>query len=207
MRMVEGFPAFQLVALEGDEIVGAANSVRFFLDGSVDALPEGGWDWMLERAIADLDAGRALNALCGMQIAVRADRQGHGYSGLILSELKRRAREAGCLTMVVPVRPTWKSRYPLFSIDEYLSWQTSEGLPFDPWLRVHIRNGGRIVKPCHESMRISGSSAEWDSWTGRRFPAPGRHIVPGALEPVTFDQATGQGIYIEPNVWVEHPLD
>jgi hypothetical protein len=206
MRMVRGFPDFQLVALEDGEIVGGANSVRFALDGPIAGLPEGGWDWMLEKAIADLDAGKAPDALCGMQVAVRTDRQGRRYSGLILAELKRRAVLAGHRAMVVPVRPNWKARYPLIPIDDYITWQTAEGLPFDPWLRVHARLGGRIVKACHQAMRISGTITEWEAWTGMGFPGSGRHIVPGALVPVEVAVAADTALYVEPNVWVEHPL-
>ena len=33
----------------------------------------------------------------------------------------------------------------LASIDRYVTWTVGEGLPFDPWLRVHARLGARIA--------------------------------------------------------------
>jgi hypothetical protein len=36
------------------------------------------------------------------------------------------------------------------------------------------------------------------------FPDDGEYVVPGALAPVTF--ADGRGLYVEPNVWMRHPV-
>ena len=45
---------------------------------------------------------------------------------------------------------------------------------------------------------------EWEAWAGMPFPADGRYAVPGALVPVEF--AGGRGEYVEPNVWMRHPV-
>ena len=39
-----------------------------------------------------------------------------------------------------------------------------------------------------------------------RFPESGMYIVPGALVPVEIDHDANQGTYVEPNVWMRHPL-
>ncbi|HNS03961.1 MAG TPA: hypothetical protein PKM78_16455, partial [Anaerolineae bacterium] len=64
--------------------------------------------------------------------------------------------------------------------------------------------GARIVKVCHQAMRIPGSIAQWQEWTGLRFPDSGPYFVPGALNPVEFDVQAGHGLYVEPNVWMVH---
>jgi hypothetical protein len=79
-------------------------------------------------------------------------------------------------------------------------------MPFDPWLRVHVRQGGSIVKACHRAMQVTGTIAEWEAWTGMRFPDAGEYIVPGALTPVQIDPDQNRGTYTEPNVWVLHLL-
>jgi hypothetical protein len=55
-------------------------------------------------------------------------------------------------------------------------------------------------------MKITGTIAEWRKWTGMMFPESGEHIVPGALVPVQIDIESDIGTYIEPNVWLIHPL-
>lgn len=42
-------------------------------------------------------------------------------------------------------------------------------LPFDPWLRKHVRMGGKVVKIAPSSMVVEGSIAEWEEWTGVDF--------------------------------------
>jgi hypothetical protein len=39
-----------------------------------------------------------------------------------------------------------------------------------------------------------------------RFRASGRYVVPGALTPVTIDRRRDRGRYVEPNVWMLHPV-
>ncbi|MCK4461870.1 MAG: hypothetical protein KAW46_08685 [candidate division Zixibacteria bacterium] len=58
-------------------------------------------------------------------------------------------------TMIAPVRPSAKHLYPLTDAARYIEWQTDEGLPFDPWLRVHVRLGGEIVKVCPRASALS----------------------------------------------------
>ncbi len=49
-------------------------------------------------------------------------------------------------------------------------------------------------------MTISGSLAQWRSWTGLPFDADGAVEVPGALSPVVCDTAADHAVYVEPNV-------
>ena len=116
-------------------------------------------------------------------------------------------KSKGFNNLVAPVRPNQKSKYPLTSIDDYITWKTDEGLPFDAWLRVHVRAGARIIKPCHQAMIIRGTRAEWEEWTGLKFPQSGGYVVPGALNPMEMDVEKDEGIYIEPNVWMVHEIN
>jgi hypothetical protein len=120
--------------------------------------------------------------------------------------MREAVAEHGFDTLVAPVRPSWKARYPLVPIDRYISWTTPEGLPLDPWLRVHARLGATVVRPCPESMTIPGSVADWESWTGMAFPESGDYVVPGALELVSVDRQADTGLYVEPNVWMHHRI-
>ena len=43
-------------------------------------------------------------------------------------------------------------------------------------------------------------------WTGLKFPESGDYVVPEALVPIQIDRAMNVGRYIEPNVWVHHPI-
>jgi len=85
-----------------------------------------------------------------------------------------------------------------------VAWKTEAGLPFDAWLRIHVRTGGKVVKVCHISKTVRGTRAEWEQWTGIKFPQSGEYIIPGALNPIKMNDEKDVGIYIEPNVWMVH---
>jgi hypothetical protein len=66
--------------------------------------------------------------------------------------------------------------------------------------------GARIIKPCHEAMIISGTRADWEGWTGLKFPQSGTYYIPGALNPMEMNVEKDEGVYVEPNVWMVHSL-
>ena len=89
------------------------------------------------------------------------------------------ARSSGLAPLVAPVRPNQKHLYPLTPIERYVAWQRSDGLPFDPWLRVHARLGGKVVRCEPRAMEITAPVQEWEAWTGMAFPEDGPLRLPG----------------------------
>jgi GNAT superfamily N-acetyltransferase len=205
-RLTRDFAAFQLYVLDDeDEVAAVANSVPFPWDGAIAALPDG-IDGVLPLATRSLDEGVPSSALSAVQIVVRADLRGRGVSRVAIEAMGEVAREHGLGTLVAPVRPTLKAAYPLAAIEQYAAWTRADGLPFDPWLRTHARLGAEIVAMAPASMTIVGTVADWEDWTGMVFPQTGAYVVPDALVPVAIDCEHDQGLYVEPNVWMRHPL-
>jgi len=207
-ELYEFYPAFQFALADGENgaLAAIGNSVPMAWDGDASALPEEGWDWAFEEALRDRAKGLDPTTQCGLQIVVAPDYRGRGVSARAVAAMKRIGQRAGLRRLIVPARPTRKASHPLVPMARYLTWKTDAGLPFDPWLRVHVCLGGRIVKPCEQSMRITGTVAEWERWAGMEFPESGSYVVPGALAPVEIDTARDTGTYVEPNVWVCHEL-
>jgi hypothetical protein len=102
------------------------------------------------------------------------------------------------------VRPTLKERYPLIPIERYLEWRREDGSHFDPWIRIHERVGGEVVAPAPESMLMRAPVADWEEWTGMRFPSDGEYVFPGALATLVVED--GVGTHVEPNVWIKHAV-
>lgn len=197
---------FALWDAETDRMAAMANSLPFHWTQSLDELPEGGWDWVFLKAIEDHKAGTKPNIQSAIQINIHPDYQGRGLSSLMVRHMRGIGEAKGFQHLVAPVRPSQKSQFPLFSIDEYVTWKNDDGLPFDAWLRVHARAGARIIKPCHESMVVRGSRSEWEAWTGLKFPQSGSYHIPGALNPIEVVLEKDEGTYTEPNVWMVHEL-
>jgi hypothetical protein len=196
----------QLVVLDGDEVVARAASVPIAWDGDPASLPDTGWDEVLRQSMLDTYAGRELTALCALEIAVVPGKRARNLSGHTLAALADHARRSGFADVVVPVRPSHKHTEPHLPMADYVARTRDDGLPSDPWLRVHVRAGGQILKVCPVSMTIAGSLAQWRGWTGMPFDTSGPVVVPDALTPVEVNVEHDRAVYIEPNVWVRHRL-
>ncbi|NJL93859.1 MAG: GNAT family N-acetyltransferase [Anaerolineae bacterium] len=207
-QMLTYFPQHQVVLVnEDDRALGRGYSLPTAWSGIPAELPDRGWDAALETGVANYLAGHPNNVVSAIEITLRPELRGQGLSRVILSAMKTAARAAGYQQLIAPVRPTLKARYPLTPMPEYITWTEADGsAPFDPWLRVHWRAGASIARVAPQSMTIPGSVAQWEHWTGMRFPASGRYAVPEALEPIEIDRAADRGLYVEPNVWMVHPL-
>jgi GNAT superfamily N-acetyltransferase len=197
---------FALFDTENNRMAAMANSLPFYWDQPLESLPETGWDWVFLKAIEDHQNGVTPNIQSAIQINIHPDYQGHGLSARMVQAMGDIGKSKGFRQLVAPVRPNQKSKYPLTNIDDYILWTNAEGLPFDAWLRVHVRVGAKIIKPCHEAMHIRGSRAEWENWTRLKFLQSGEYVVAGALNPIRMNMEKDEGIYIEPNVWMVHEL-
>jgi hypothetical protein len=205
-RLGDDFPAFQLALLDpGGSIAASGNGAPLAWDGTPTGLPDG-WDEQLERTVAGHDAGLAPNTLGAVQIVVGRGHRGAGLSATMVAAFRAMAHLRGFRALIACVRPTGKHRYPLMSIDDYAAWMRWDGLPFDAWLRVHVRLGGRIVRPSPASMTISGTLAEWHGWTGLAMPVSGRYVIEGATNPIDVDVVRDRAVYHDANVWVVHEL-
>ena len=200
------FAGYQVGLLGPDGSIAAAlNAAPLRWDGTVDGLPAG-WDEQFERSVRDAAEGREPDTLGALQVVVARERQGEGLAALMVESMRALGRLRGSGRLIACVRPTLKAAYPLVAIDRYARWTRPDGLPFDPWIRLHVRLGGRIVRAAPASMRIEGSVAEWQAWTGMAFPESGESVVPGAAATVSIDAQADRGIYLDPNVWVVHDL-
>lgn len=195
-----------LVGRDGDEVVVCAYSVPFVLGGpTADAdLPDAGWDAVIRSGLTTSVRGETPDAVSAVEIAVRPDLRGSGLSAQALAALRDNAARLGFAELLAPVRPNGKQD-PDEPMTSYAARTRDDGLPVDPWLRVHVRAGGRIAGVAPRSMCIPGTLEEWRAWTGLPFDAPGPVAVPGALAPVHCDLVHEVATYVEPNVWVRHP--
>ncbi|MET9619830.1 N-acetyltransferase [Streptomyces sp. NPDC006464] len=208
-RIVTELPEYVLVATDADgEVVARAFSVPFRLAGEDRGeLPARGWDEVMLWAFSDLRHGRTPDTVSAIEVCVATKALGQGLSGRMLAEMRDNARRLGFSEVVAPVRPNAKHLEADSSIHDYaFRTREADGLPHDPWLRVHVRAGGVIEAVAPASMTISGSLDQWRRWTGLPFDTDGPVEVPGALVPVHCETARGYAVYVEPNVWVRHRL-
>jgi GNAT superfamily N-acetyltransferase len=204
-------PSFRTLGVaatdDNDDIVAHGTAMAFRLDADGRrSLPDRGWDQALVWAHRDLVKGVEPDTACALEVSVHTDRLGQGLSRQTFAAIRDAARAAGFTTLVAPVRPSAKHLEPDTPMSEY-AWRTrDDGLPTDPWLRVHVRLGGVIEQVAPASQTITGTLDQWRSWTGIDLPADGPVHFPGGLVPLQCIAEHGVGVYVEPNVWVRHDL-
>jgi hypothetical protein len=200
-RQYVEYPDLQLWLVDDDDrLLAESNAVP--IPFGPDELPGDGWD----AAMAQAFEGRPAKAVSAIAITIGVDDRGKGLSKTMLDGMRKAVAARGLSDLVAPVRPSLKHRYPLASIDRYVQWRREDGKLLDPWLRVHEDAGAQLVRVAHESMRISGTVADWENWTKMVFPESGTYVVPGALVPVEIDRERDEGVYVEPNVWMHHTV-
>ena len=193
---------FQILFVDrrAGRLIARARSIPFRWNGTLEDLPAG-IDALGLRAVDEPARPTALSALAA---EVAADYQGGGLSLLVVQAMASLADRHGLASLVAPVRPSWKERYPLIPIGQYAQWLRQDGLPFDPWLRVHARLGARILRPEPRSLQITAPVPDWEAWTEMLFPDDGEYVFPKGLAPLSVE--SGVGHYWEPNVWMLHDL-
>jgi GNAT superfamily N-acetyltransferase len=203
--LYEVFPEFQYVLYDedADDVMAEGHSLPLAWDGTAHGLPAG-IDGAMAAAFDLRDADGEATTLCAMAIEIPPRHQRQGLSRTMIAAMARIAADHGLRDLIAPVRPSAKERYPLTPIERYASWTREDGLPFDPWMRVHARVGGTVLRPEPRSLYIEGTVGEWEAWTEMAFPESGDYVFPHGLAPVAIDRARDVGRYWEPNVWMRH---
>jgi GNAT superfamily N-acetyltransferase len=204
-RLHADVPQFQSICRDEDSgtVLAEANTVPCRWDGTDDGLGSG-IDEMMTDAFARLDRGQTANTLCALAAKVSPAARSRGLAAETLRQMLRLATAHGLTAVIAPVRPSWKARYPTFQIGQYVTWRRADGMLFDPWMRVHQRLGARMGPALPQSLRITGTVAEWEQWIDLPLPVSGSYVFPEGLAPLHVDRDADRGEYWEPNVWFIH---
>ena len=163
------------------------------------------FDATIVQAFTQHRAGQALDTLCALAAESPRAARRRGLAVQLLNGMREIGARHGLRRFVAPVRPSWKERYPLTPIERYATWRRPDGQLLDPWMRVHERLGARMSRPLPRSLHITGSVADWESWTELVFPESGEYVFPEGLAPLRIDCEADLGDYWEPNIWMVHP--
>ncbi len=192
-----------LLTDQQDQLLGAGFTVPVFWSEDINELPSTIENIIKTGLKTELSFA---NTLIPIAALVDKNCQGQNLSSEVLKQMKHLALKLRLKNMVVPVRPVWKTRYPLQRIKRYVNWFRDDGLFYDPWMRTHQKLGAEVLKCVDCTLKIEGTVEEWERWTGMIFPESGEYVVPAALQPVQIDVDSDTGIYREPNVWMQHPI-
>lgn len=177
------------------------NAIPIFLDQSLNKLSNDGWDWLVKKGIEDYENNIVPNSLGGLQIIVKKKYQGKGYSTLLISKAKELRKKLRFKNFIIPIRPILKHKYPEMKMEEYINLKEGNVI-YDPWIRVHLKNGARFIKVCENSMNVAGDIRFWEKILNKKITKTGLYMAEGALSPISIDVEKNQGEYREENIWI-----
>ncbi len=206
-RLYDEFASWQFTLYDNDEGAALAegHTIPVHWDGTDTGLGPG-IDAAIAAGFSLRAAGGTADTLCALAAEIPPRNRRRGLSAVLLKAMAGLAREAGMEHLIAPVRPNLKERYPTIPIERYVRWTRTDGSAFDPWMRVHLDLGARLGPTLPDSMTITGTVAEWESWTELAFPETGDYVFPQGLATVRIDRERDRGEYYEPNVWLIHKI-
>lgn len=179
-----------------------ASGVMIQANLSAQTLPDTGWDFANKAALE----AHTPNTFCMLSVTVDPAFRNEGLSQYLVEQGKTFAKQRGFSTLIVPVRPSKKSGFPLLKMEDYLKKRTDDGRVYDPWLRIHVKLGGQILNICHRSLVVRASLKKWSEWLGTSFNQSASIQIPGGLALLEIDCDHGTGTYVEPNIWVRYDV-
>ena len=204
-QLYETFPEWQFVLFDPDagEVLAEGHTVPVAWDGT-DAALGPGIDASLEAGFALRAAGGSPTALCALAAEIPPRHQRRGLSAEVLRAMAGLAARGGTGS---PDRAG--PAVPQGALPDHPD-RAVRGL--DPGGRDAVRPVAPGAHPARRtpragpprSMRITGSVADWESWTRMRFPETGDYVFPAGLATVRIDRGADTGQYWEPNVWLVH---
>lgn len=204
-KIYSDFIDYQIIFYAGQKLAAIVNSIPVFVPDKTISLPDEGWDWALATGCNQHDEKIKPNTLIGLSIVVAPEMRGAGLGKLCLLEFKNLAKRKNLKKAYIPVRPTKKADFPKIPFGKYIN-KKADGKYLDPWLNLHYRSGGKFIGICRKSMRTETDIKTWESWTGKKFAKSGKYEIKGALSKIIINKKNDKGIYLEPNVWIEHTV-
>ena len=125
--LVPRYEHLQLLVWDADaeRLIARGRTIPFTWDGTLADLPEG----IDELGLRALEETRPPTALSALAAEVATDHRGSGTSSVVIAAMADAARAAGLGSLVAPVRPSRKDRFPLTPIEEYHDLDTCGRTP------------------------------------------------------------------------------
>ena len=197
------FADHQILLLREENLLAYGLTIPIYWKEKITDVPDN-LKTLVENGVETWKRRLSPNVLLALAAVVSPKYKREGLSNEIVKSMKQLYIDKKYDSLIVPVRPTHKSKYPLIPIEKYAFWKNEDGLSFDPWLRVHDKLGGKILKTAEISMVITGKIKDWEGWTNITIPESGKYIIEGALNPLEVDYEQDIGIYYDPCIWVKY---
>jgi len=196
------FPKYQRFLIRNSKsLMGLISTLPFYWDKPLDQLSDDGWDWLVNKGIQDFENNTKANYLGGLQIIISKPYQGQGFSKRFIAEGKRLMQQNNLKCFAIPIRPTFKHKFPELKMKEYINYKIDNKI-YDPWIRTHLQSNASVISICSNSMNVTGDIPFWEKLIKEKITQSGSYNALGALNTIQIDMDANIGEYREENIWI-----
>jgi len=128
-------------------LIGHGVMARIRWNGSLETLPRGWADSVVQaRIVADKAIGDA-DTMVGLFINVERDQKKSGAAEKIITLMKEVTGSLVMRDLIIPLRPPvrYQRAYVELDFEEFSSLVREDGQPLDYWVRVHVKVGAKVI--------------------------------------------------------------
>lgn len=108
-----------LITSDDDEIMAFGHTIPIFWNESVELISDN-LDILIKDAVKANKNGKKPNVLLALAAVVSENHKGKGLSYEVVKEMKDMAIKHEITDVLIPVRPTLKTKYPLIPLEQYI---------------------------------------------------------------------------------------
>tara|TARA_B110000967_G_C18829679_1_gene533354 strand:- start:129 stop:917 length:789 start_codon:yes stop_codon:yes gene_type:complete len=143
---------------ESKELMAHGILGKIIWDESIEDLPKDGWTGTTIRAYENELSNKKTNTFVGLFVHVIKKFREKKLSGVIVEEMKKLAKKDN-KSLIIPLRPPlrYEQNYCAMDFKDFCNLKRDDGLPKDPWLRLHAKLNAKNLKISNTSHQRSMS--------------------------------------------------
>ena len=190
----------------GSDIAGTVKGIPLHWNTEISELPKT-WEQVVEVGVNQHQSGVTPNAFVILGGSIAPCYKTNGLSKYLLKAMKELCLRQGICTLLAPVRPSAKHNFPSMCTEEYIKLTDSDGRVLDPWLRMHLAEGARVLHIASNFQRVEANINDWSELVDSELLREQHVVVPLANELLSIDHKAGMGVLSESNIWIIYEFD
>lgn len=132
---------------ENNNLLSHGMLCKIFWDGSVDSLPEDGWTGSTITSYKNEMEKIKNNTMVGLFAHVTKKFRDKKLSGELIESMKKLAKKYN-YKLIIPLRPPsrYQKEYCSMDFEKFCNLKREDGMPVDPWFRLHRKLNAKFLK-------------------------------------------------------------
>ena len=154
---------------EGNNLMSHGILCKIFWDGDTKNLPNDGWTGSTITAYKNNLEKIETNTMVGLFAHVSKKFRNQKLSGSLVDNMKKIAKK-NKFKLIIPLRPPsrYEKEYCNMEFEKFCNLKTEEGMPKDPWFRLHKKLNAKFLKISKTSHQRAMSLSTFNNLFGKK---------------------------------------